>query len=177
MQRCSESRGYSLGKLSQSATAAACVVLVHSTPVRAAATGLLSLSGMPLSEGEYVSAFELQTWTVTVLAVCRLPVGWTVTAGNGGDPGGVLSGSANIGAAFVPWSQPAALASMFLVRVGQYRAKAVDDANGGRIPATFAGTATIGRYGQDGERHITLSARNVRHRAAAQCPAPPHRPR
>lgn len=149
----------------------ACAILLYAMPARAAQTELLSLIGLPLADGEYVSGFEMQTWSVEVLAVCRLPTGWTVKAGNAGDPGGVLSGSANIGAAFVDRERLDAFGSMFLVRVGRYRAEADDEPEGTHFPATFSGTATIGRYGQDGTRQVTLSGRNVRRRAAARCPA------
>ncbi len=144
-------------------------------PVLAARTELLSLAGLPVAAGEYVSGFELQTWTVDVLAVCRFPIGWTITAGTYGDPGGVLSGTANIGAAFIGQTKLQALGSLFLVQVGQYRPRAIEGPGGSHTPATFAGTATIGRYGPETvERKVNLSGLNVRRVLAARCPKPGH---
>ena len=138
MRRNGDTRPRLPGTLIGLATGLACVALIHPVPACARPSELLSLTGLPVAQGEDVSGFELQTWTVQVLAVCRLPLGWTVTAGNDGDPGGVLLGSANIGAAFVGRDRQADFRSMFLVRIGRDRAQAIDNPAGGHYPAELS---------------------------------------
>lgn len=153
---------------------AACfAAIVRVTPVAAGPPELLSIVDLPLSQGEYITSFELRTWTVRVLAVCNVPVGWTVMAGTFGDPGGILSGTANIGVAYLPKGKTGALHALFLVEIGQDRPADVIGPNGESRPGTFTGSITIGRYGADiTERTVALSGHNLERRRATRCPPP-----
>ena len=106
-----------------------------------------------------------------VLEVCRVLPGWTITAGNGGDPSGVLAGEANIGVAFLDHAHVNELDKLFLVDVIDYRA--VDRRNGGTTyPASFSGTVSIGTYGNDTTTHKRrLKPASFVRTPADQCPA------
>lgn len=153
---------------------ATCIAtIVWATPAVAKRTELLFIVHLRLAPGEYVAGFELRTWTVRVLAVCNLPVGWTVTAGTFGDPGGILSGTANIGVAYLPKGRTGALHALFLVEIGQDRPADVIGPNGEIRPATFVGSIAIGRYGAETTaRTVALSGHNLERRPATRCPPP-----
>jgi hypothetical protein len=133
-------------------------------------TYLLSIAGIALGPHEYVDGFSVDTWGVDFLAVCHFPPGWTIRAGRQASPDGVLAGEASHGATFLDRAWLRELRGLALVRIfGR-----VQPIRTGSIPATFAGRATIGSYGVNGEpsRRAMLGARNIRLVPAARCPDP-----
>ena len=148
------------------------LILLASGPVLAdpPQTYLVSIVDVPLRPRESVEGFALSTWGATFNAVCRIPAGWTVTAGGGLTPKGVLEGEGSHGAAWLREASPAALKEFALVTLaGPVQREAVRSADGsGEVPATFAGTATIST--SDGDRQVPLTATNVRLTSADRCP-------
>ena len=143
-------------------------------PGFAAATQLLSIVGLGIPAGRYVSSFDIQTWGVRVLAVCHIPPGWTVSGGQDADPGGTLSGSASEGVTFLDPSHLGDLNGLFLVEVADVHAAQGDLAKDGwYLPPTFDGKIEIGRYGNDTDtspRRLVPS--NIALVAAARCADP-----
>ena len=143
---------------------------------------LLSLSGVqlhPLRQGEdkraqYIAAFNIKTWAVKVLAVCHIPAGWTISAGENASSEGVLSGSAGEGVAFIDAGALAELNNLFLVQVTDYQQEDRGDCARNCTPATFSGDLSIGTYGVDGvpDTKLRLSPANIRLTSTAKCPDP-----
>lgn len=133
-------------------------------------TFLVSIIDVPLRPGESLEGFALSTWGATFNAVCRIPAGWTVTAGGSLSPEGVLEGEGGQGGSWLRETSPAALRDVALVTLsGPVRRDAVRSVDGsGEVPATFAGTASIST--SDGDRQIPLTATNVRLTSADRCP-------
>ncbi|MDB5429183.1 MAG: hypothetical protein JWP35_299 [Caulobacter sp.] len=131
-------------------------------------TYLLSVV-IPLKTGQYVSDFKFETWGVDVIAVCHFPPGWRIRAGRAATSDGVLEGEASQGITFLSGKRMRELRGLFLVRpYGGIQRKDI-----GSVPATFAGTATIGGYGpHDDDRKINLDYRNLHLTPANHCPAP-----
>lgn len=147
--------------------AIAALLFLLALPGQALARGpeLLSLAGLPVQSGEYVAAFHIDTMSVDILAVCRLPSGWTLTAGNHGGPGGELGGQATVGAAFVQGARPPEFHSLFLVDIA---AAAHPDP---KAPPPFSGTVDVGRYGVDAPPATRpMISASYKLRPAARCP-------
>ena len=133
-------------------------------------TYLVSLTGIPLPYGQRISAFEIKTWGVTYLAVCRMPEDWEVTAGSFG-PDGRLSGEAGHGAAYLDSRRLNKMHRMALIALSgpvQKRDKRIPD---GRVPATFAGHITIDLGEENKSRKQLLTSDNVALEPARECPA------
>lgn len=147
----------------------ALALLLAAAPFEARTTYLLSVVDVPLLEGESLADFSFATWGVDVAAVCRIPPGWTITAGRGAAFDGTVAGEGSHGVTWFRERSPAPLADLVLVSLdGPVRREEPRD--GGAIaPATFRGKATLARA--DGERKVTLTARNVRLVPAGGCPA------
>ena len=150
--------------------ALAALLSLAASPACAQPASLLSLGGIVLKPNEYVSEFDVRTWGLTILAVCRIPRGWRITAGTDGSFGGSLAGQAGVGAAALGQRDLGRLQGMFLVR-GPIGGR--HDRPQGDRPATFAGTVTIGTYGVDAPgRRGDLDASRITLAPAARCPAP-----
>lgn len=147
------------------------LILLTSGPVAAEApqTYLVSVVDVPLQAGESLEGFALSTWGATFNAVCRIPTGWTMTAGGGLSPEGVLEGEGGQGGTWLRETSPAALRDVALITLsGPLRREATTSTDsGGEVPATFAGTATIATA--NGERQVPLTADNVRLTPAFRC--------
>lgn len=123
---------------------------------------LLSLS-VPMARDERIDAFEVETAGVEILAVCRFPALWTLSAGANSSVTGTLSGQAGYGAAMLATDDAASLANLFLVRVHARREG---------MPPSFNGIATVVTSGtQPRERLVPITAREVLLTPAAECPA------
>lgn len=131
---------------------------------------LLSIAPPPLAPNEFMSGFEIETVGVEIGAVCHLPYGWRLTAGKDDSVTGLLSAEAGLGVTYV---SPAnnnydRLQNLFLIKVEDY-----SEAPRRNLPPTFVATATVGRYGPDGqERTVALKPENLSMTPAAGCPAP-----
>lgn len=148
------------------------LILIASAPFQAepAETYLLSVVDVPLTANESIEKFTLSTWGVTFSAVCEIPSGWTIKAGNSLTPEGVLEGEGSLGISWFPESSPPELREFTLITLyGSVRNDAATDPNGsGEVPATFSGSATIST--DDGEKRVPLTAANIRLTPADRCP-------
>ena len=143
------------------------------TPER---TFLGSIEGITLGPKEYVNAFSIETWGVQIVATCQIPPGWTITAGSSADPTGRIAGEASLGVTYLDRTRLRQLEGLVLVRLDEpVHRHSIPQGKGGELPATFVGTAQIGRYGPtDRGRKQRLDYRNVRLLPASRCPVPRH---
>jgi hypothetical protein len=146
---------------------AAAIVLTLPCASHAGARALLSIVDLPISSGQYVSGFQIHTTNVDVLAVCKIPDGWSITAASQGGPNGELDGQGVLGVAFVEGRNPAAFKGLFLIDTGR-PAKGAS-----AIGRMFDGSVTVGRYGADGkDATVALKPGAYRLTAATRCPTP-----
>ena len=142
-------------------------------PSLADAGELLSIRGITLPEHGYVKAFRIETWGVMVLAVCRLPPGWTITAGKSADPSGILAGEASLGVTYLNGQNLDQFRKLFLIEVSDYRERELPIPNvpGGVYPATFSGKLVVGTYGNHDDAHeVAIMPANLFREPATQCP-------
>ena len=134
-------------------------------------TYLASVTDIPLRKDDRVQGFSIATWGVTVNAVCHVPLGWTITAGGGGVPEGVLAGEGSMGATWLSEASPKALRDLFLVTLVEpvQRRDAGKEGASFFVPATFKGHAFLWR--DDKLHKVRLSYANVRLTPASACPA------
>jgi hypothetical protein len=76
---------------------------------------LVSITGVTLPEMQSAESFSLQLVNLGVLAICRIPRGWTMSAENAIRPYGSVDGEATYGAAALPNDYLWELRSLFLV--------------------------------------------------------------
>lgn len=142
-------------------------------PSAADASELLSIRGITLPEHGYVKAFRIETWDVKVLAVCRLPGGWTITAGKSADPSGILAGEASLGVTWLNNQSLDQLRQLFLIEVSGYQERELPMPNvpGGVFPATFSGKLVVGTYGNHDDAHeVPITPANLFREPATRCP-------
>jgi hypothetical protein len=142
-------------------------------PALADPSELLSIRGITLPEHGYVEAFRIDTWSVRVLAVCRLPPGWTITAGKSADPSGILAGEASLGSTYLNNKNLDQLHQLFLIEVSDYRERELPMPNvpGGVHPATFSGKLVVGTYGTHDDAHeVSITPANLLREPATHCP-------
>ena len=136
-------------------------------------TELLSIHAV-IPPNQYIDRFDVVTWGVSILKVCRVLPGWTITAGTFGDPEGQLSGEAKIGVAYI--NSPSSLTQLFLVRVHQYQREAkksrvAPDGSYTIHPASFSGKLEMGTYGDSPRLHKNaLTAEDFVRTPATNCP-------
>ncbi|HEX8667064.1 MAG TPA: hypothetical protein VF727_01665 [Allosphingosinicella sp.] len=128
-------------------------------------TELVSLVGMPVAEGEYMEAFQIETGGVEILAACHIPFGWHLTLGIDDSVTGSLEGRAGLGPSLINRENGEQLRDLFLVRVPP------GDRDDPNMPP-FKGTVEIGRYGTDEARTVPIDPRTVVRRPATRCPPP-----
>src|SRR4051794_35617938 len=80
---------------------------VAAAPVDHPKTYLASLR-IPLRQGRSVESFSIRTWGVRFKAVCHIPYGWRIKAGNGASPDGDLEGEGSQG---ITWLNRRAVAA------------------------------------------------------------------
>ncbi|WP_428333138.1 hypothetical protein [Novosphingobium sp.] len=141
-------------------------------PVEHPHTYLLSIRDLPVDENSYVNEFSIDTWGVTTVATCHIPTGWTISAGSSADPSGRISGTGSLGVTWLDHKRLNLLSEIVLVRLYSPIQRRTIRSRTGEVPATFIGHATIGRYGGDNDdRKVRLTWRNVRLTQAKHCPA------
>ena len=131
---------------------------------------LVSIQGLNIGKTEYVAAFEIETWAIQIRAVCRLPIGWMVTAGRELNPGGRISGKASGFMTNLNYKQAEELKDLFLIDDPDF-----DHHPSPSEPPIFRGSITIGSYDSSSrakERVIPLKVGSIVLRDAAQCAAP-----
>ncbi|WP_156390544.1 hypothetical protein [Caulobacter sp. Root487D2Y] len=131
-------------------------------------TYLASIVGIPLKPDESVESFSIETWGVTFGAVCRIPSGWRIKAGNSATPDGILEGEGSQGATWFSRGSPKALDRFVLITLYEPVQKDAVGSDDAKIPATFSGYATISTV-DDGEVKVPLDWRNVRLIRASGC--------
>jgi hypothetical protein len=133
-------------------------------------TYLASITGLPLRAGERIAGFSFSTWGVTFDAVCRIPSGWTITAGGSATPEGALEGKASLGTTWLSDPNPKPLQDLALLTLyAQVQRRDVGKEGGPvYVPATFKGKAVLETA--DAERKVGLTYANVRLTPAAHCP-------
>ncbi|HEY1928305.1 MAG TPA: hypothetical protein VGG92_12640 [Caulobacteraceae bacterium] len=132
-------------------------------------TYLLSVVSIPLKPADKIRAFSIATWGVRFKAVCHIPYGWTIKAGSGAEPGGVLEGSGSNGITWFDKPNPRDLQSFVLVTLsGPVQPNDVRFADGrGVRPATFKGHARV--WNNDAERNVPMNDANIRLVSAKGC--------
>jgi len=128
-------------------------------------TYLASIVGVPLRTSESMERFSIATWGVKFKAVCRIPGGWRIKAGNSATPDGVLEGEGSQGATWFNRSSPSELRHLALIILDGPVQRS--DVRYGP-DATFKGTATVST--ENGERKARLTYRNVKLTPASRCP-------
>lgn len=117
-----------------------------------------------------MSGFHIDTWTVQIVAICRMRVGWNVDGGTDG------TGAAPF-TATPAWERPFSLARIRarsgtpLIRVGVLRPRPITGRNGTEYPAAFSGKVGVGRYGPAIGHDVRLDAGSFALRLVTSCPA------
>lgn len=134
-------------------------------------TYVASIVGLQLKSGEKIDSFSISTWGVTFDAVCRIPEGWTLKAGRGANPEGVLEGEGSNGITWIGRSRLGELEGVALVTLygPVQRRDVVTDDGAGVVPATFKGAARV--FGSGEGRTISLTSANIHLAPATGCPA------
>lgn len=127
-------------------------------PSAAQAAQLLSIRGLDFAANEYVDAFEIRTRNVNVIAVCRIPTGWEVSAQN--DQGGPLRGGAGRGVAGLDRSRTNELSGLFLLA----------DPNPSAGPVKLDGVIWVRTYGTADVRELPLQSSNYVLETVERCP-------
>lgn len=128
-------------------------------------TYLASVVEIPLKAGESMESFSISTWGVEFKAICKIPGGWRIKAGNSATPDGVLEGEGSQGATWFNRSSPSELRYLALITL--YAPVQRSDVPNGP-DAIFKGTATVST--DSGERTARLTYRNVKLTPASRCP-------
>ena len=126
---------------------------------------LMSLVDVPLGKAESMESFSVATWGVEFNAVCKIPGGWRIKAGNSATPDGIFEGEGSQGATWFNTRSPPELRNAVLITL--YGSIQREDVRDGP-DATFKGYAVIST--EDGERKAALTYRNIRLTPATRCP-------
>ena len=122
---------------------------------------------MPLKGDDSVKGFAIETWGVKFKAVCHVPEGWRIKAGNSLTPDGTFEGNGSQGTTWYREPSPKELQSVVLVELSAPVQRFDIHVADGLIPATFKGYVTV--QTDDGERKVALTYRNVRLTPAMHC--------
>ena len=130
-------------------------------------TYLVSLAGVAIGADERVERFQIDTWGIDILAICRIPPGWVIEGGRTAAADGVIRGKATHGITRLDRSAFAGLGGVALVRIdGPVRGGTQRTGAGSEI-ATFLGQVVV--QGPSG-REIPLTLENIRLVPARGCP-------
>lgn len=140
------------------------LLLLGAAPADQPRSYLLSIGWIPIKPMESVEEFSIKTWGVEFRAVCSIPGGWRIKAGNSATPDGELDGEGSQGATWFNESSPKELRAFVLVTLYA----PVQKHDSGLIPATFKGTVTVST--DNAEVRRVLSYRNITLTPARRCP-------
>ena len=142
---------------------------VESKPKDQPRTYLASIVDFPLRKDDAIQTFAFATWGVKINSVCHMPDGWTIKAGGGVTPAGVLEGEGSNGVSWPRERSPDGFKSLVLLTLyGPVQHENVRDRGGSVIiPATFGGHVHV--VGMDDDQDIPLTTRNVRLVPATAC--------
>jgi hypothetical protein len=156
--------------------ALAALLLTAARPVDHPQSYLLSIVNLPVGViSPRLTDFHIDTWGVSINAVCRFPYGWRINAGNYASPDGVIAGESSVGASWLNRSQMTSDGPILLVVLdGPVQRRTLHVKNGGgESPATFSGKATIEDFNDDRGKSIPLTAANISLTPARACPPIP----
>lgn len=138
----------------------ALVVLLCLTALPGEAAELLSIRGVTRA-GEVLSRFRLEIANASVVAVCRIPRGWSISAADIGNGNSAVSGEAVPGAAPLRAATGPVLEEVFLI----------DQPEPNAHPARFQGSATVGAQGStQPPQERPLDGGNIALAPAERCP-------
>ncbi len=140
------------------------------SPVDHPQTFLASISGLPVKPNEYISGFSINTWGAEFGAICHIPPGWRITAGNSASPDGTLAGEGSQGVTFLNTKRLTELHGLALITLVAAVRKQEIKSTTGVQPATFSGHANVGSYGGDEVRQLPINYDNVTLKPARECP-------
>jgi len=130
---------------------------------------LLTVDGLNIPSGGALAAFQIDTWGVIPLAVCKVPPLWEIKEEKFMDPAGFLSGrSDSYHRTLIKLDQ------MFLVDVYSYQPLPKGDPKGDYHPASFAGWFEV--FNGNGDvirKRRVFTAGNFHLTAATRCPDAP----
>jgi hypothetical protein len=136
-----------------------------------ATTYLVSIADARIAEGELLEQFTIETWAVDILAICSIPRGWLIRAGQTAAPDGIIEGEATHGVTRLGSERWSDLENLALVRMwGPVRGGSRRTGPGEDIASFFGHadvTDTQGRL-----RQIPLTLDNLRLTPASRCPDP-----
>lgn len=144
------------------------LLTLGAAPVDHPRTYLLSIGGIPLKGPDSINAFSIQTWGVVFNAVCHIPYGWRIKAGNSASPDGEIDGEASQGITWFRKSTPKKFRNLVLVTLYDRVQREDIGTPDKMIPATFKGTATISADDRDVQRKLTY--RNITLTPVSRCP-------
>ena len=128
---------------------------------------LLSVEGLGVPPGKTITAFNISTWGVEFLAVCKVPPSWEIKAEKYEDPAGMLHGKSDV------HGEPLReLHQMFLVDVYSYQPLPKGDPKGEYHPASFSGWVEVAENPSERGKRRTLRSTNFKLTPAARCPDP-----
>lgn len=133
------------------------------------ATGaeLISLRGIRLAPGSYVWGFRVNIRGARLLAVCRVPGGWSVQASNYPESGlyknggGEIVGGASVGHVAFDAAHLGELSRLFLIQPDKHAGAPRLDGS-----ITVESFAEVGA----GETSLTLTSEKFQHDPASHCP-------
>jgi len=147
----------------------AILALGAAAPVDNPRTYLVSLSNFGLEPAERVESFSITTWGVEFKAVCHIPGGWRIKAGNSASPDGELEGEGSEGVTWLGQGHLNELHNFVLITLYGPVQRHDLPLKDGLVPATFKGHATV-TFERD--RRVRLTFANVVLTPATGCPAP-----
>jgi hypothetical protein len=129
---------------------------------------LLTVDGLSIPPGGALAAFQIDTWGVIPLSVCKVPPLWELREEKFMDSAGLLSGQSD------PHRTLTKLDQMYLVDIYSYQPLPKGDPKGEYHPASFAGWFKV----FDGNGEIVRKRRsfhpgNFHLTAASRCPDVP----
>jgi hypothetical protein len=133
---------------------------------------LLSIKVQDLNADSYISGFQIKTWDIRLRAICKIPVGWMMTAGKELNPGGVISGFASGFMANIDMKQLEKLNDFILIDDAEARSPPAPGSPS--EPPTFQASLLVGEYSKSPtqrDRRIRLKDLEIVLKPATQCPA------
>jgi hypothetical protein len=137
----------------------------------APAMQLVSIKTPGLKSDSFISGFKIETWDIYIRAICKIPVGWIITAGKDISLLGKIDGSASgfmTNLNFRQVVESHELDDLFLIDDPEPHARPRTE------PPPFVGSITLGDYSKLPRRElkVRLSDSDIVLRPAAECPVP-----
>lgn len=134
-------------------------------------TYLVSIADAPIRRDELVEQFTIETWDLDIVAICSIPQGWQIRAGQTAAPDGVIEGEATHGVTRLNGERFNDLRNLALVRMWGPIRGGVSRVGSGEEIASFFGHADIADAGGR-IRQVPLTLENIQLTPATRCPEP-----